>query len=159
MQPTSDEHNADWPLLIAGLGNSLLTDDGVGVHAVRLLRQAPPPRTHLLEVGTDLFSALPWLEKARRVLAIDAMEAGHPPGTIYECHGRDIAQPGQMTSLHELGLASVLEFLPEDKRPDITVLGIQPERIDYGLELTPTLQQVLPKVADIARRMILEWQE
>lgn len=154
-----DESQTGGPVLIAGLGNSLLMDDGIGVHAVRLLQQSPPPRTDLVEVGTDLFSALPWLEKARRVLAIDAMDAGGPPGTLYKCHAQDLAQPGQITSLHELGLVSVLEFLPAHQRPDIIVLGIQPERIAYGLELTPALRLVLPKVAQTAHRIVLSWQD
>lgn len=143
--------------LIVGLGNSLLRDDGIGVHAVRWLAANPPTDTLVLEVGTDVFSAVSWLESVPRVLAIDALDGGGPPGTIYRCHSSDIWNEQPMTSLHELGLLSVLEFIPRRRWPDIAVLGVQPGLIEFGLELSPILQGVLPAVVDAARAITAEW--
>lgn len=143
--------------LIAGLGNCLLCDDGIGVHAVWGLQNNPPPNAAVLEVGTHVFGAVPWLEGASRVLAIDAMDAGGPPGSIYVCNGRDILDSNRKVSLHELGLVSVLEFVPKDRWPEITVLGVQPARIEYGLDLSPTLQSVLPQVVQAAREIVTGW--
>jgi hydrogenase maturation protease len=143
-------------VLIAGLGNCLLTDDGIGVHAVRLLQQQPPRASLPVEVGTDLFSLVPLLSEMSMVLAIDAMDAGGVPGTIYRCDSRDIAEPGLKTSLHEMGLISILEFVTTERRPDITILGIQPARIELGLELSPMLFSILPQVVEIARAIVKE---
>jgi hydrogenase maturation protease len=143
--------------LIAGLGNCLVGDDGIGVHAVRELQANPPAGAHLLEVGTDVFSAIPWLESAPRVLAIDAMDAGGPPGTLYRCPGRDMSAAPARTSLHELGLLAVLEFIPPERRPEITVLGVQPASLEIGLELSPPVRAALPRVIKAARVIVEGW--
>ncbi|HEY9170697.1 MAG TPA: hydrogenase maturation protease [Verrucomicrobiae bacterium] len=143
--------------LIVGLGNSLLRDDGIGVHAVRQLAAHPLAGTLVLEVGTDIFSAVSWLESVPRVLAIDALDGGGPPGTIYRCHSSDIWNEQPLTSLHELSLLSVLEFIPRKRWPDIVVLGVQPDRIEFGLELSPVLRDVLPAVVDAARAIAADW--
>ena len=70
-------------ILIAGLGNCLLRDDGIGVHAIRSLQQNPPPGVVVAEVGTAVLDALHLLEWAEKILAIDAMQAGGNPGTLY----------------------------------------------------------------------------
>ena len=145
--------------LIAGLGNWLLRDDGIGVHAVRQLMGCPMEGTLVMEVGTDVFSAVRWLESVPQVLAIDAMDAGGPPGTIYQCASRDIKVEAIRASLHELCLLSVLEFVPKAKWPEITVLGVQPGIIDYGLELSPALQEALPKVVAAAQAIVAAWQQ
>src|SRR5512139_3120116 len=95
-------------ILIAGLGNILLRDDGVGVHAVRELRQDTSPGALVVEVGTAVLDALHLLEWAEAILAIDAMRAGGSPGTIYPLRVEEIAEPGPMSSLHELSLLGAL---------------------------------------------------
>jgi hydrogenase maturation protease len=145
-------------VLIVGLGNSLLQDDGVGVHAARLLKTDPPPGADVIEGGTDLMSLVPYLERYPQVLALDAMDAGGRPGTLYECALEDLERPGQRVSLHELGLLSVLAFIDPAQCPKIAILGIQPERIGYGLELSANLQARLPEVAGAARELVAQLQ-
>ena len=152
----ADSALASLPCLVVGLGNCLLRDDGIGVHAVRELARQHP-EIPALEVGTDVFSAIGWLERARWVLAVDAMDAGGTPGTIYTCCGSDIAPPESPKSIHELGLLSVLEFIALHRRPKIAVLGVQPEIVDYGLELSPTLARALPAVVQAARALSGQW--
>jgi hydrogenase maturation protease len=149
---------ADPPLcMIAGLGNCLLRDDGVGVQAAWQLMQQPPAGSLVLEVGTDVFSAAPWLERVPRVLAIDAMDAGGAPGTIYQCGAADVRAEQVRASLHEMGLLAVLEFVPRARWPVISVLGVQPLVIDYGLELSAPLLAVLPRVVEAARAIVARW--
>lgn len=142
------------PWLILGIGNCLLGDDGVGVHAVRLLQDSPPPETRLEDVGTDFLAAVPFLEESTHVLAIDAMEAGSPPGTLYFCRPEDLATDRRTHSLHGLGLSSVLDFMERPRRPRVWVLGVQPARIDYDLELSPPLAAILPRVVARARWIV-----
>ena len=144
-------------ILIAGLGNVLLQDDGVGVHAIRELRKNRLPGVVVAEVGTAVLDALHLFEWADRILAIDAMQAGGLSGTIYLLCGGSVAEQGFQTSLHELSLVSALKFISRELIPEITVLGIEPETIDYGLQLTPTLRAMLPKVVQEAKNIVSQW--
>lgn len=144
----------EMPGLILGIGNCLLTDDGVGVHAARLLSQDPPPYTQVLEVGTDFLSALPWLEKAHTVLAIDAMDAGGAPGSLYHCTGRDLAQRNTGGSQHEWDLMALLPWLDPALRPSVYFLGVQPARLEFGLELSPLVQAALPEITRAAHAFL-----
>ena len=142
------------PYLILGIGNCLLSDDGVGVHAARLLQAAPPPETAVLAAETDFLSALPFLEQCVKALVIDAMDAEQPPGTLYRCRGEELAATGQRHSLHELGRVEVLEFLDRSHRPEVHILGVQPARIGLALDLSPAVAAALPEVVHAARQII-----
>lgn len=139
-------------LLIAGLGNLLLRDDGVGIHAVRELQQAPPPGVLVAEVGTSVLAGLHLYEWADKILALDAMQAGGPPGSLYTCRDRDVADDRIQASLHELGLLAALRFLPEGKRPQVYVLAVEPQAIEYGLDLSPPVKQALPRFLGLVRK-------
>ena len=146
-------------ILVAGLGNVLLQDDGVGVHAVREICKHRHSGVVVAEVGTAVFDALHLLEWADKILVIDAMKAGHPPGTIYLLAGDSVEQRPSQTSLHELSLLSALNFIPRDLNPEIMVLGIEPEKIDYCLELTPLLRAGLPRVVQEAKNIFNRWKQ
>ncbi len=143
-------------MLIAGLGNLLLRDDGVGVHAVRELQKVVPRRVRAVEVGTAVLDALHLFEQADRILAIDAMEAGGQPGTIYRLDGEDVEEGDLQASLHQMSLLAVLRFLGRH-RPVVTVLGVQPEVIDYGMDLSPSVQAALPRLVAAAKEIVAEW--
>ena len=144
-------------ILVVGLGNLLLRDDGVGVHAVRALREKPLPRAIFAEVGTAVLDSLHLLSWADKILAIDAMAAQGKPGTLYSFRVPDVEESGTSISLHELGLLSALRFLPREKGPEIQILGIEPETIEYGLELTPAVQKALPLVTHTAKEIVARW--
>jgi len=143
-------------ILIAGLGNLLLKDDGVGVHAATALQPDSAPDLCVVEVGTAVLDALHLFEWTDRILAIDAMQAGGAPGTIYSFGLDDVAEEAPV-SLHELGLVAAFRFIPEKARPEIRILGVEPEIIDYGLELSPTVEAVLPRLVRAARDIVAEW--
>ncbi len=142
-------------LTILGLGNLLLTDDGVGIHAVRALAADPPPGAVLCEVGTAVFDALAVLERATRVIAIDAIDAGQPPGTVvrFELDAAD-AQPTP-PSLHDLDLPALVRSLPAAARPPILMVGIQPEAISFGTALSPAVSAALPTLLREVRALAL----
>ena len=144
-------------ILIAGLGNYLLQDDGVGVHAVRVLQQTPLPGVIVAEVGTAVLGVLHLLEWADKVLAIDAMHAGGTPGTIYGFGVEDAAGPGMQASLHELNLLAALRFLRRQATPDILFVGIEPQTIDYGLDLSPAVAAALPELTREVRKIVSDW--
>jgi len=138
-------------VLIAGLGNLLLRDDGVGVHAIRSMGNDLPPGVLAVEVGTAVLDALHLFEEAEMVIAIDAMKAGGVPGTIYSFQLSDVAAPEVPASLHEFSLLSALGLMEGPSRPEIAILGVEPEVIDYGMELSAAVQAALPRLVRAAR--------
>ncbi len=146
-------------ILIAGLGNLLLQDDGVGVHAVRALTESPPPGVICADVGTAVLDALHLFEWAEKILALDAVQAGGPPGTVYSFGVADADDPGVKASLHELNLLAAMRFLKEKAKPEIVILGVEPQTIDYGLDLTPPVAAALPRLLQAARDIVGRWRE
>jgi len=146
-------------ILIAGLGNLLLMDDGVGVHAVQELLKDPPAGAVVAEVGTAVLNALHLLEWADKILAIDAMQAGGAPGTVYAFGTGDVKREGIQASLHELNFLAALNFLKDKDKPEIVVFGVEPERIGYGLDLTPAVAAALPELTAAAREQVRHWRE
>ncbi len=144
-------------ILVVGLGNLLLGDDGVGVHAIRELQKDSRLGVLAVEVGTAVLDALHLFEWAEKILAIDAMEGGGSAGTIYTLGGHGIEDRGLRASLHELDLLAALRFLPKQVNPEINVLGIEPEMIDFGIELSPALQAALPQLVNSARSIVARW--
>ncbi len=138
--------------LIVGLGNVLLRDDGVGVHAVRELQKSLPRRIVAVEVGTTVLDALHLFEWADRLIAIDAMQAGGAPGTIYSFGVDDVEDGGVKPSLHEMGLIAALRFC-RGKRPAVSILAVEPESMECGLELSPPVAAALPELIRAARTM------
>ncbi|MCX6903387.1 MAG: hydrogenase maturation protease, partial [Verrucomicrobia bacterium] len=143
---------------IAGVGNALLSDDGIGVHAVRELQREPIPGVTLADIGTAVLHGLSFLESARRVLVIDAAKGGRPPGTIYLFDANGDAAGHYLNSLHALGLREAARvLLPNGLPPAITVLGVEPESLSYGMSLSSPVQAALPRVVALARETVAGW--
>jgi hydrogenase maturation protease len=99
-------------ILIAGLGNLLLRDDGVGIHAVRQFQRVSGSRYRAVEVGCAVLDALHLLEWSEKILLIDAMEAGGPPGTVYRVSSIEELDGGAVpASLHELSIVQALRMI------------------------------------------------
>jgi hydrogenase maturation protease len=145
-------------LLVLGVGNLLMSDDGVGVHAVNALRKKPRAGVFVTEVGTSVLDAVPFLCWADRVLVIDALHASGPPGTLYFAKLADILQEQGTLSLHELDLSAALAFMPpEAPLPETFVLGVQPASLDMGLELSLEVLAAIPKIEEFVSMKLIEW--
>jgi len=145
-------------ILIVGLGNELLSDDGVGVHVLRELERDPIPGVSLADIGTAVLHGLHFLETADRVLAIDAARGGEPPGTVYLFDAAENAEAGSLASIHAMGLREAARFLMTGKpAPRITVLGVEPESLAYGMSLSAPVRAALPGVVCLARRTVAQW--
>lgn len=146
-------------ILIAGLGNVLLRDDGVGVHAIRELQRCSIRDATAVEVGCAIFDVLPLLDSASKILLIDAMQAGGTPGTIYSCGLRDLEMQPTKGSLHELSLINALQVFVRPSPREIRLIGIEPGIIDYGFELTEPVKASLPRVLHVVQEIATEWAE
>jgi hydrogenase maturation protease len=152
--------SATAPILVFGLGNLLLSDDGVGVHAARELQKEPVAGVTVLEIGTAILHGLSFLESDARILVIDAARGGRPPGTIYLFEARAPATSPSASSLHALGLCEAAGLLmPRGLAAPITVLGVEPASFAFGTELSAPVASVLPQVVALARETVARWRD
>lgn len=148
-------------ILVLGLGNILLRDEGVGAHVAALLQKEPlPADVEVVDGGTAALDALLLVEGIDKLVVIDALRAGQKPGTIYRAKFQAgekhrltellAGQDGSKISLHQVGLidalavAGRLNCLPEE----IVIIGVEPAEVGYGLELTDEVEQKIPEIID-----------
>jgi len=135
--------------LVLGMGNLLLSDEGVGVHVARALAaRALPENVSVVEAGTAFLDVLPDIEKADRILLIDAMEGGGAPGSVYRVPFDQCVHPDMLASLHGFDLSRVLYMAGSERAPEVTVFGVEPARIAWGTELSPVVARVVPAVEE-----------
>jgi len=141
--------------IVLGIGNLLLGDEGVGVHAARALAKGLTlSDTEVLEVGTAILDALPALEKADRVIVLDAMEDHGDPGTIYRVPMDQCTGKSCIASLHGFDIKSVLALAGCEEPPEVLVLGVEPAVIEWSMELSPQVKEALPKLLEAVREEI-----
>ena len=128
--------------LVLGIGNLLLGDEGVGVHAVRALqRETFPPEVEILEVGTAILDALPALERADRVIVLDAMKYDGDPGTVYRIALRKCERSQSIASMHGFDIFRVLALTGRKMPPEVLVFGVEPSFIGWSLDLSPQVRK------------------
>jgi hydrogenase maturation protease len=139
-------------LLILGLGNVLCNDDGAGARAVHWIeeRYATPQGVKLADGGTLGLSLLPLLLSAGRAILVDAISAEAPSGTLVRLEGDDVAHASMhRLSPHQVGVADLLDgarLIAELPRP-LVLLGVVPELVELGLELSPAVAAAVPPLA------------
>lgn len=145
-------------ILIMGIGNWLMSDDGVGVQAAQLLARDPPPGVLVVDAGTDALSALSYLEQASRVLLIDAVRGGDAPGTIRSYSESELASNPGSSLTHAVNVFASRHLFPaEAVWPEFLILGVEPAVLDYGLNLSPVVAAKLPQIARRCREIVADW--
>jgi hydrogenase maturation protease len=154
-----------WDVLVLGLGNTLLSDDGVGVHVVRCLARDrhAPLGLHAVDGGTLGFRLLGHVTRSDAVLVVDAADFGEPGGTIRLLDQYTLAVHigrGGRRSAHEAGLIDLLTLARlEGWAPaHLALLGIQPQLIDWGEQLSEPVAQAVPTACRTAVQTVLDWQ-
>jgi hydrogenase maturation protease len=149
--------------VVIGVGNTILSDDGVGVHAARLLQEDSrvPPGVTVLDGGTIGLELVPYACDAARVLLLDAMNSGQPPGTLARMTGEDLLATKTGRSVHQLGVADLVAALAlvSTQPHEIVVLGVQPANTDWGTSLSPAVEAALTPLVDAALAQLRYWQE
>ena len=152
-----------WParIVIVGVGNVMMQDDGIGVWAVRALVAAGlPPSVHPVEGGVRGLDWLAPVEGAERLLIIDAVAAGRPPGTLIWLAPDRLPEPsGRRFSAHAFGLGEVLAFGRLLGRfPETRILGVQSGIADRpGPSLTAPLRRALPAITMAVWAQLRAW--
>jgi len=147
------------PILVVGVGNLIQRDDGFGVHVVRALaEESLPDNVDLFDGGTLGPEMLPWLEGREKVVFIDAVQADMEPGTLFRFEPNNLQyQTQEKTSIHEIGLIDTLSMaeLMGSAPREVVIIGVQPGVVDWGEDLSPELQNVIPKVINLVKKEII----
>jgi hydrogenase maturation protease len=141
--------------IVLGMGNILLGDEGVGVHAARaLMQEANDAETQILEVGTAILDALPVLGCAARIIIIDAMQAQGRPGSVYRSGLKDCSGSACIASMHGFDIFRVLALSDRNEIPETVVFGVEPDHIGWSLELSAPVAKALPALLEAVRNEI-----
>jgi len=147
--------------LVLGLGNELLSDDGVGVHAVRRLQSEGLEGSVLLDGGTLGFALAGEVAEASGLVVLDAAALGAEPGSVAVFEGPELDEllQGGGRDAHGAGLAQMLAGaklvggLPERR----ALVGIQPDATGWGTTLTPAVAAALPAACGRVRELLEGW--
>lgn len=149
--------------LILGVGNLLMSDEGVGVHVIQRLvaDYELPEEVQVLDGGTLGMDLLYYLEGVENLLLIDAVQARKAPGTLVRLEGEDV--PAFMSikiSPHQLGVPDMLAAakLKGDCYPERLVLwGVQPELMEIGLDLSPKIESQVDTIIENILEQLQVW--
>jgi hydrogenase maturation protease len=140
-------------ILVLGLGNLVMSDDGIGVRVIQRLsaRFRFPDGVTLLDGGTLGLDLLPHLEGVERLLVVDAVDMGTAPGTLARLSGDDVpigletkVSPHQMGLKDLLAVAMLQGFAPLD----MVLWGVQSETIEMGMDLSPAVAAALEPLTE-----------
>jgi len=147
--------------LVIGLGNPLMADDGAGVAVLERLRADwdIPPEVELIDGGTWGMNLLPMVESTHDLILVDAIRSGAVPGALTVLERSELPRyfalklsPHQIDLREILALAELRGLLPEN----LVAIGIEPERVEMEMGLSPRVSAGLTKLADLVVER-LEW--
>lgn len=144
-------------ILILGIGNIIIKDEGVGVRvAQEMQRMSLPPDVEVLDGGIKGLDLLDFIEDREKVVVVDAVKAGAPPGTLFRFTDKDLAgKKGMLRSAHGIDFSDVIAIAAlMGKKPDIVFLGIEPEDLSVGMELSPLIEKNVPVLINLVMKEI-----
>ncbi len=146
--------------LVLGVGNLLLSDDGVGIHTIQRLQAAHdfPEEVQVVDGGTCGLDLLQFLEGIERLIIVDAAKMNKPTGTVVRLEGKQVpAYLSLKTSPHEIGLpellfaAKLIDIYPEK----VVVFGVQPESLETSLDLTPSVEARVNELVELVAAEVM----
>lgn len=149
-------------MLVLGIGNPLLGDDGLGVEVVRRLsKRKGPPFVEFLDGGTAGLYLLPHLEGRSHVLIVDAIDFGGRPGQVVRLRPAEIpAYCGLKLSEHQVTFHEVLALmdLMEARPREMLFVGVQPRSTRWGDPLSCDVEAAIPGVMEEIGRQLAVWE-
>jgi hydrogenase maturation protease len=149
-------------ILVMGIGNLVMSDDGIGVRVVQQLAEHYrfPAGVRILDGGTLGLDLLPQLEGVERLLVVDAVETGMKPGTLIRLAGEEVPIVLETKiSPHQMGLKDLLAvaMLQGFEPGEMVLLGVQPEYLQLGMELSPAVAAQQEALVDRVLADLSEW--
>lgn len=140
-------------IVVLGVGNILLSDEGVGVRAVESLKREYrlPPEVEVIDGGTSGMELLEDLACADHLIIVDAVRSGRAPASIVKLAGEQVPVFFRTKlSPHQIGLSDVLATLEltGEQPGGITVIGVEPVSMETAMALSPQVEALLPQVVE-----------
>ena len=139
---------------IIGIGNRLLRDDGVGPRVIDALEESQdlPEGVRLFDAGTTGFLALEAMSGCERAIVVDAIQTGKEPGTVQEYRFKDgeFSEEIPQMTMHDISFTEALIYAREvyELPTDVRIIGVEPESLSTGLELTTPVTAAIPEILD-----------
>jgi hydrogenase maturation protease len=149
--------------LILGLGNVLLTDEAAGAAVLGALAPlaAADPDLTLYDGGTLSFTLAGPIGDAARLIVVDAAAMGDAPGTVrvFEGEAMDRQLSQHAKSVHEVSLADLFDIarLTDSLPAQRALVGIEPERVDWGEQLSPPVAAAIPAAVEQVQALLQRW--
>jgi hydrogenase maturation protease len=149
-------------ILVLGIGNVLMGDEGVGVHVVRHLQSLElPENVECLDGGTGALVLLEPMQAAERIILIDATIDGSPAGTVRRLEPRYSSEYPRTLTAHDIGLKDLLDvFYLSGQEPNVVLFAVSIDPLqEMGMELSPALAGAVPRIAEmVAQEMAVTLQ-
>lgn len=140
-------------IVVLGVGNLLLSDEGIGVHVVnKLMKMALPPEVEVIEGGVYGLGLMNVVTRTERLIVIDAVKGGGPPGSIYRFGIEDLTTTpdAYKMSVHEIGILELIRLSQlVGQTPKTTIIGVEPKSLKMGMELSPEIEAKVPRIIEL----------
>ncbi|WP_088226262.1 HyaD/HybD family hydrogenase maturation endopeptidase [Desulfosporosinus sp. FKB] len=140
-------------IMVMGVGNILLSDEGLGVRFLdELAQNSLPQNVELLEGGTAGLELVHLIQEIDFLIIIDAINAQSEPGALFRFQPGDIQVfPEQYeVSFHQIGIIEVLTMANIlGHAPQTLIFGVQPKKLDWGMELSPEIRSLFPHLSEL----------
>jgi hydrogenase maturation protease len=147
-------------IVVIGIGNLLLMDEGIGVHTINELETHDLPKSiEIYDGGTGGFKLIDLMHGAARVIFIDAVETGKAPGSVTIFRAEDVHSiyNKKKYSLHDTDLMEIIKMAEMlGNPPMIEIVGIQPKTINYGTTLSKELAGSMSNIVNSVLKRIEE---
>jgi hydrogenase maturation protease len=143
-------NNKSQKVLILGIGNVLMGDEGIGVHVVNSLEKAAlPAHVECLDGGVGSFLLLEPMQNAEKVILIDATIDNEAPGSIRRFEPKFSKDYPKTLTAHDIGLKDLIDaFYLLEKKPSVTLFAVSiPPLQDLTMDLSPEIAAIVPRVA------------
>lgn len=149
-------------IIVLGIGNVLFSDEGLGVKVIKILEEcfSFSEEVELIDGGVGGFFLIPYIERAKRLLIVDAIRGGGPPGTFYKFKNEDLPlNIAEKLSLHELSIKDILFLVSlKGKMPEeIVILGLEPKVLDLGEGLSIEIRRNLKNLIKEILIQLKDW--
>ena len=154
--------------IVLGIGNTLMSDDGVGIHVVNELQRiqacsaALNANVQILDGGTLGYLLIDRISDADGLVIVDAANLGAAAGTVRLLEGMEIERyldENPSSSVHEVGLIDLLQMMSlNDSQPRLrAMVGIQPATIDWGTEMSPAVAASVSAAGELVASILHRW--
>ena len=145
-------------ILVLGIGNTMLKDEGIGVRvAEKMMEMSLPPEVEVMDGGIKGLDLLYYIEGRKKVIVVDAVKAGAPPGTLFRFTDNDIAaKKGVMRSAHGIDFSDVIAVarFTGTKPDEVIFLGVEPYDLSVSMELSPKIEEMIPILINLVMKEI-----